>query len=90
MNMIGLSHLTEHNTALLSCCTAMITFKSLQMARLSLHCERLKDICAEPPLCQILDQICNLKLKMALKVLISAYYVITTNQPVNATFSLSL
>lgn len=61
MNMIAVSHLNGHNKALLSCCTTMITFKSFQKARLSLHFERLKDICAEPPLCQILDQMCNLK-----------------------------
>lgn len=90
MNMIALSHLSEHAAALLSCCTTMITFKSLQIARLSLHFERLRGIFAEPPLRQILDQMCNLKLLMALKVLICAHHTITSNQPLNATFSLRL
>lgn len=72
MAMIALSHLSERTAALLSCCATVIAFKS----RLSLHFERLKDICAEPPLRQILHQMCNLKLQMALKFLICAQYVI--------------
>lgn len=87
--MIALTHLIEHYTALLSCTTTMTTFNTFKMKR-SLHFERLKDICAEPLLCQMLDQMCNQKLQMALKVIITANYVITTIQPVNATLSLSL
>lgn len=87
MNVIALSHLSEHATALLSCCTTMITFKSLQMARLSLRFERLRDIFAEPPTEANIRPDVQSKIIKALKVLICAYHVITSNQPLNATFS---